>query len=86
MEASVILSYNGKNINVECNGKILEVESNDEDKTETLVVELENVDIDSELTKHTDLKLFEEQTAKLKSLNKSYRHFNFYGVMMLIVN
>ena len=40
------------------------------EKIARAIVELENVDIDSELTKHTDLKLFEEQTAKLKSLNK----------------
>jgi len=40
------------------------------EKIARAIVELENVDIDVELTKHTDLKLFEEQTAKLKSLNK----------------
>jgi len=40
------------------------------EKIARAIVELENVDIDAELTKHTDLKLFEEQTAKLKSLNK----------------
>ena len=40
------------------------------EKIARAIVELENVDIDSELTKHTHLKLFEEQTAKLKSLNK----------------
>ena len=40
------------------------------EKIARAIVELENVDIDTELTKHTDLKLFEEQTAKLKSLNK----------------
>ena len=40
------------------------------EKIARAIVELENVDIDSELTKHTDLKLFEEQTATLKSLNK----------------
>jgi DNA repair exonuclease SbcCD ATPase subunit len=42
----------------------------DVEKIARAIVELENVDIDSELTKHNDLKLFEEQTAKLKSLNK----------------
>jgi DNA repair exonuclease SbcCD ATPase subunit len=40
------------------------------EKIARAIVELENVDINSELTKHNDLKLFEEQTAKLKSLNK----------------
>ena len=40
------------------------------EKIARAIVELENVDINAELTKHTDLKLFEEQTAKLKSLNK----------------
>jgi DNA repair exonuclease SbcCD ATPase subunit len=40
------------------------------EKIARAIVELENVDIDAELTKHNDLKLFEEQTAKLKSLNK----------------
>ena len=40
------------------------------EKIARAIVELENVDIDGELTKHNDLKLFEEQTAKLKSLNK----------------
>jgi len=42
----------------------------DVEKIARAIVELENVDIDAELTKHNDLKLFEEQTAKLKSLNK----------------
>ena len=40
------------------------------EKIARAIVELENVDIDDELIKHNDLKLFEEQTAKLKSLNK----------------
>lgn len=40
------------------------------EKIARAIVELENVDIDAELAKHNDLKLFEEQTAKLKSLNK----------------
>ena len=34
------------------------------------IIELENVDIESELSKHSELKLFEEKSAKLKSLNK----------------
>ena len=34
------------------------------------IIELENVDIDVELAKHSELKLFEEKSAKLKSLNK----------------
>ena len=34
------------------------------------IIELESVDIEAELAKHSDLKLFEEKSAKLKSLNK----------------
>jgi DNA repair exonuclease SbcCD ATPase subunit len=34
------------------------------------IIELEGVDIDAELAKHTELKVYEERTAKLKSLNK----------------
>jgi DNA repair exonuclease SbcCD ATPase subunit len=34
------------------------------------IIELESVDIEAELAKHSELKLFEEKTAKLKSLNK----------------
>ena len=34
------------------------------------VIELESVDIEAELAKHSELKLFEEKSAKLKSLNK----------------
>ena len=34
------------------------------------IIELENVDIEAELSKHGELKLFEEKSAKLKSLNK----------------
>ena len=34
------------------------------------VIELEGVDIEAELSKHSELKLFEEKSAKLKSLNK----------------
>ena len=44
--------------------------SEEMEKIARAIVELENVDIDSELAKHTALKLFEEQTAKLKSLTK----------------
>ena len=34
------------------------------------IIELESVDIEAELSKHGELKLFEEKSAKLKSLNK----------------
>ena len=34
------------------------------------IIELESVDIEAELEKHSELKLFEEKSAKLKSLNK----------------
>ena len=34
------------------------------------IIELENVDIEAELAKHGELKLYEEKSAKLKSLNK----------------
>jgi DNA repair exonuclease SbcCD ATPase subunit len=34
------------------------------------IIELEGVDIDAELAKHADLKVYEERTTKLKSLNK----------------
>jgi DNA repair exonuclease SbcCD ATPase subunit len=44
--------------------------SEEMEKIARAIVELENVDINSELAKHTALKLFEEQTAKLKSLTK----------------
>jgi DNA repair exonuclease SbcCD ATPase subunit len=44
--------------------------SEEMEKIARAIVELENVDIDGELIKHNDLKLFEEQTAKLKSLTK----------------
>jgi DNA repair exonuclease SbcCD ATPase subunit len=44
--------------------------SEEMEKIARAIVELENVDIDYELAKHTALKLFEEQTAKLKSLTK----------------
>jgi DNA repair exonuclease SbcCD ATPase subunit len=42
----------------------------DVEKIGRAIIELENVDIDTELAKHADLKLFEEKSAKLKSLNK----------------
>ena len=34
------------------------------------IIELESVDIEKELTEHADLKIYEEKSAKLKSLNK----------------
>jgi DNA repair exonuclease SbcCD ATPase subunit len=42
----------------------------DIEKIGRAIIELENVDIDTELTKHAELKEFDEKTAKLKSLNK----------------
>ena len=42
----------------------------DVEKIGRAIIELENVDIDTELAKHADLKLYEEKSAKLKSLNK----------------
>ena len=42
----------------------------DLEKIARAIVELENVDIEAELAKHSELKEFEEKTAKLKSLNK----------------
>ena len=42
----------------------------DIEKIARAIIELENVDIETELAKHSDLKLFEEKSAKLKSLNK----------------
>jgi len=42
----------------------------DIEKTARAIIELENVDIEAELAKHSELKLFEEKSAKLKSLNK----------------
>ena len=44
--------------------------SADLEKIGRAIVELENVDIEAELAKHSELKLFEEKSAKLKSLNK----------------
>jgi len=40
------------------------------EKIARAIIELENVDIETELAKHSELKLFEEKSAKLKSLNK----------------
>ena len=42
----------------------------DIERTARAIIELENVDIESELAKHAELKAYEEKTAKLKSLNK----------------
>jgi len=42
----------------------------DLEKIGRAIVELESVDIEAELAKHSELKLFEEKSAKLKSLNK----------------
>ena len=42
----------------------------DIEKTARAIIELESVDIEAELAKHTELKLFEEKSAKLKSLAK----------------
>jgi len=42
----------------------------DLEKIGRAIVELESVDIEAELAKHSDLKIFEEKTAKLRSLNK----------------
>jgi DNA repair exonuclease SbcCD ATPase subunit len=42
----------------------------DVEKIGRAIIELESVDIDAELLNHTELKVYEEKTAKLKSLNK----------------
>lgn len=42
----------------------------DLEKIGRAIVELESVDIEAELAKHAELKVFEEKTAKLRSLNK----------------
>jgi DNA repair exonuclease SbcCD ATPase subunit len=42
----------------------------DVEKIARAIIELESVDIDAELAKHAELKVYDEQTAKLKSLNK----------------
>ncbi len=43
---------------------------NDLEKIGRAIIELESVDIEAELAKHSELKVFEEKTAKLRSLNK----------------
>lgn len=42
----------------------------DLEKIGRAIIELENVDIDTELTRHAELKDYNEKTAKIKSLNK----------------
>jgi DNA repair exonuclease SbcCD ATPase subunit len=42
----------------------------DVEKIGRAIIELESVDIDAELVKHADLKLYDDKMAKLKSLNK----------------
>jgi DNA repair exonuclease SbcCD ATPase subunit len=42
----------------------------DVEKIGRAIIELESVDIEAELAKHSELKIYEEKTAKLKSLNK----------------
>jgi len=42
----------------------------DSEKIARAIIELESVDIDAELAKHAELKIYDEQAAKLKSLNK----------------
>jgi len=42
----------------------------DLEKIGRAIIELESVDIEAELAKHSELKVFEEKTAKLRSLNK----------------
>jgi len=42
----------------------------DVEKIARAIIELESVDIDDELAKHAELKVYDEQSAKLKSLNK----------------
>jgi DNA repair exonuclease SbcCD ATPase subunit len=42
----------------------------DVEKIARAIIELESVDIDAELAKHAELKVYDEQAAKLKSLNK----------------
>ena len=42
----------------------------DLEKIGRAIIELEGVDIETELAKHAELKLFDEKSAKLKSLNK----------------
>jgi DNA repair exonuclease SbcCD ATPase subunit len=42
----------------------------DVEKIARAIIELESVDIDAELAKHAELKIYDEQSAKIKSLNK----------------
>jgi DNA repair exonuclease SbcCD ATPase subunit len=42
----------------------------DVEKIGRAIIELESVDIDAEIAKHTELKIYNEKTVKLKSLNK----------------
>ena len=44
--------------------------ANDLEKIGRAIVELESVDIEAELAKHAELKVYDEKSAKLKSLNK----------------
>jgi len=50
--------------------------ANDLEKIGRAIVELEGVDIDAELAKHAELKVFDEKTAKLKSLEKERATLN----------
>ena len=50
--------------------------ANDLEKIGRAIVELESVDIEAELAKHTELKLFEEKSATLKSLEKEQATLN----------
>lgn len=45
------------------------------DKIEKVIVELQNVGIDKELQQHEKLKVYDEQSAKIKSLNKEKATF-----------
>jgi len=45
------------------------------DKIDAVIKELQNVDIDHELTQHEKLKVYDEQAAKIKSLNKEKSTF-----------
>ena len=44
--------------------------ANEVEKIARAIVELESVDIEAELAKHAELKVYDEKSAKLKSLNK----------------
>jgi len=44
--------------------------ANDVEKIARAIVELESVDIEAELAKHAELKVYDDKSAKLKSLNK----------------